>query len=98
MAAHTLREVQPIIGVASATAVEPSLQLLRSLHVDVQQEGGWNLLLRGGLPLYFVACELLKDLVMHEEVRHPLLIGLVGLLKPSVEDSTLQAGNRTSES
>jgi len=39
MAAHTLREVQPIIGVASATAVEPSLQLLRSLHVDVQQEG-----------------------------------------------------------
>jgi len=48
MAAHTLREVQPIIGVASATAVEPSLQLLRSLHVDVQQEGGWSLLLRGG--------------------------------------------------
>jgi len=45
MAAHTLREVQPIIGVASATAVEPSLQLLRSLHVDVQQEGGWGLVL-----------------------------------------------------
>ncbi|XP_065884652.1 armadillo-like helical domain containing protein 1 [Dysidea avara] len=79
MAAHTLREVQPIIGVASATAVEPSLQLLRSLHVDVQQE----------------ACQLLKDLVMHEEVRHPLLIGLVGLLKPSVDDSTVQAGNRS---
>ena len=23
---------------------------------------------------------------MHEEVRHPLLIGLVGLLKPSMDD------------
>ena len=32
------------------------------------------------------ACGLLKDLVMHEEVRHPLLIGLVGLLKPSMDD------------
>ena len=51
-----------------------------------------------GQSLYFLACELLKDLVMHEEVRHPLLIGLVGLLKPSVDDSTLQAGNRISES
>ena len=25
---------------------------------------------------------------MHEEVRHPLLIGLVGLLKPSMDDHT----------
>jgi len=24
---------------------------------------------------------------MHEEVRHPLLIGLVGLLKPSMDDA-----------
>ena len=27
---------------------------------------------------------------MHEEVRHPLLIGLVGLLKPSMDDHTTQ--------
>lgn len=27
---------------------------------------------------------------MHEEVRHPLLIGLVGLLKPSMDDQTVQ--------
>ena len=27
---------------------------------------------------------------MHEEVRHPLLIGLVGLLKPSMDDHAAQ--------
>ena len=47
------------------------------------------------------ACELLKDLVMHEEVRHPLLIGLVGLLKPSMDDqqrsSHATTNTRTSE-
>ena len=48
------------------------------------------------------ACELLKDLVMHEEVRHPLLIGLVGLLKPSMDDQqrsshTTNTNTRSSE-
>jgi len=31
--------LQPSMGVASASIVEPTLQLLRSLHVDVQHEG-----------------------------------------------------------
>ena len=39
MAAHTLRLVQPSMGVASASIVEPVLQLLRNLNLDVQHEG-----------------------------------------------------------
>ena len=39
MAAYTLRLIQPSMGVTSASVVEPVLQLLRSLHLDVQHEG-----------------------------------------------------------
>ena len=39
MAAHTLRLIQPSMGVASASIVEPVLQLLRNLNLDVQHEG-----------------------------------------------------------
>ena len=39
MAAHTLRLIQPLMGVASASIVEPVLQLLRNLNLDVQHEG-----------------------------------------------------------
>ena len=39
MAAHTLRLIQPSMGVASASIVEPVLQLLKNLNLDVQHEG-----------------------------------------------------------
>lgn len=39
MAAHTLRLIQPSMGVASAAIVEPVLQLLKNLNLDVQHEG-----------------------------------------------------------
>lgn len=39
MAAHTLRLIQPSMGAVSVAMVEPTLQLLCSLHADVQHEG-----------------------------------------------------------
>ena len=50
MAAHTLRLIQPSMGVASASIVEPVLQLLRNLNVDVQHEG-----------IIGVTCYIVKD-------------------------------------
>ena len=49
MSAHTLRLIQPSMGVASASIVEPVLQLLRNLNLDVQHEGGDSLGADGGL-------------------------------------------------
>lgn len=43
MATHTLRLIQPSMGVASAAIVEPVLQLLKNLNVDVQQEGSLSI-------------------------------------------------------
>ena len=40
MAAYTLRQVQDTMGVVSAAIVDPVLQLLKTLHIDLQQEGG----------------------------------------------------------
>ena len=37
--ANALLSRQPSVGMASVSIVEPALQLLRSLHVDVQHEG-----------------------------------------------------------
>ena len=39
MACNALRTVQPIVGVANATIIEPLLNLLRTLHLEVQFEG-----------------------------------------------------------
>ncbi len=39
MAAYTLRLIQPSMGVASPAIVDPVLELLQSLHVEVQYEG-----------------------------------------------------------
>jgi len=75
MAAYTLRLILPSMGVASASIVEPTLQLLRSLHVDVQHE----------------ASELLQDLVGYEEVQQPILTGLVGMVKVSDDISVPKA-------
>ena len=33
-----------------------------------------------------VACELIKDLVVYEEVQHPLMTGLINLLKPAEKE------------
>ncbi len=43
MAAYTLRQVQDSMGVVSASIVDPVLQLLKTLHIDLQQEGGCGL-------------------------------------------------------
>ena len=43
MAAYTLRQVQDSMGVVSAAIVDPVLQLLKTLHIDLQQEGGCGL-------------------------------------------------------
>jgi hypothetical protein len=40
MAAYTLRQVQDSMDVVSGSIVDPVLQLLKSLHIDLQQEGG----------------------------------------------------------
>jgi len=69
MACSALRVVQPIVGAANATIVEPLLNLLRTLHLEVQ----------------FEVIELLKEL-MESEVTESLLSGLVGLLRPPLED------------
>ena len=39
MAAYTLRQVQDSMDVVSGSIVDPVLQLLKSLHIDLQQEG-----------------------------------------------------------
>jgi hypothetical protein len=70
MAAKTLRIVQPMIGRASPSIVEPALMMLRSYHLGVQYE----------------ACELLKHLVEYEDVSQSILVGVVSLLRPSVDD------------
>ncbi|XP_064387854.1 armadillo-like helical domain containing protein 1 isoform X2 [Halichondria panicea] len=67
MAAYTLRLIQPSMGVASPTIVDPVLELLQSLHLEVQ----------------FEATELLKTLVSYEDVQHLILMRLVGILKAS---------------
>ncbi|EDO48169.1 predicted protein [Nematostella vectensis] len=50
MAAQTLRIVQPVVGTANPTIVDPVLMLLKSLHLEVQYE----------------ACELIKDLMSYD--------------------------------
>ncbi|XP_070563308.1 armadillo-like helical domain containing protein 1 [Ptychodera flava] len=50
MAAQTLRIVQPIVGQANPNIVEPLINLLRTLHLEVQYE----------------AIELIKDLMKYE--------------------------------
>ncbi|KAK7100658.1 armadillo-like helical domain containing protein 1 isoform X2 [Littorina saxatilis] len=69
MAAHALRVVQPIVEQANPNIVEPLLNLLRTLHLEVQ----------------FEAIELIKELMDYEVADH-LLSGLVGLLRPAVDD------------
>ena len=54
MATHTLRLIQPSMGVASAAIVEPVLQLLKNLNVDVQHEG--SLSTKERIPLVHVLC------------------------------------------
>lgn len=71
MAAQSLRTVQPIVQTANASIVEPLLNLLKTLHLEVQFEG----------------IELIKELMEYEEVADLLQKGLVGLLHPSKEDT-----------
>ncbi|XP_062513884.1 armadillo-like helical domain containing protein 1 [Corticium candelabrum] len=75
MAAKTLRIIQPMVGRASSSVVEPVLMMLRSCHLGVQYE----------------ACELLKHLVEYEDVSQSILVGIVSLLRPSVDENTSQS-------
>lgn len=59
-----------MVDSASIGIVDPALQLLRSLHVEVQYEG----------------CLLVKQLVSYSNIKVNILQGLVGLLKPSKID------------
>eukprot|EP00731_Ephydatia_muelleri_P017623 Em0010g721a len=70
-AAYCIRQIQPSISTVSPSIVDPSLQLLRSLHVDVQCE----------------AAELIKELVNYKDIQDTILNELVRLLKPSVENT-----------
>ncbi|CAD5126045.1 DgyrCDS14218 [Dimorphilus gyrociliatus] len=70
MAAHTLRIVQPIVEKANPNIVDPLLNLLRTLHLEVQYE----------------ALELIKELMEYEEVKELIPVSLVKLLRPSKED------------
>ncbi|RXN34560.1 adenine DNA glycosylase-like protein [Labeo rohita] len=65
---QVLRVVQPIVKTAHHSIVEPLLNLLRSLHLEVQYEGK--------------SIELITEL-MQSEVRPALLRGLVVFLKPT---------------
>jgi hypothetical protein len=80
LAASTLREVQPQMGVVSASIVEPSLTLLRNFDLAVQHE----------------ACELIRELSTFEEVQHPIMTGLINLLRPGDQDrdSTTQGADK----
>ncbi|XP_021362451.1 uncharacterized protein C1orf228 homolog isoform X2 [Mizuhopecten yessoensis] len=71
MAAQSLRTVQPIVQTANVSIVEPLLNLLKTLHLEVQFEG----------------VELIKELMAYDEVADLLQKGLVGLLHPSKEDT-----------
>ncbi|XP_033738661.1 armadillo-like helical domain containing protein 1 [Pecten maximus] len=71
MAAQSLRTVQPIVQTANVSIVEPLLNLLKTLHLEVQFEG----------------IELIKELMAYDEVAALLQKGLVGLLHPSKEDT-----------
>ncbi|XP_060070406.1 armadillo-like helical domain containing protein 1 [Ylistrum balloti] len=71
MAAQSLRTVQPIVQTANVSIVEPLLNLLKTLHLEVQFEG----------------IELIKELMAYDEVADLLQKGLVGLLHPSKEDT-----------
>ncbi|XP_052258439.1 armadillo-like helical domain containing protein 1 [Dreissena polymorpha] len=70
MAAQSLRVVQPIVKTANTSICDPLLNLLKTLHLEVQ----------------FEAIELLKELMDYNEVQDQLLTGLVGLLRPAKED------------
>ncbi|XP_031549299.1 armadillo-like helical domain containing protein 1 isoform X2 [Actinia tenebrosa] len=73
MAAQTLRIIQPVIGTASPTIVDPVLMLLRSLHLEVQYE----------------ACELIKDLMQYNIRNAILkgLVSLLKPTKDDVQES-----------
>ncbi|XP_064624944.1 armadillo-like helical domain containing protein 1 isoform X2 [Lineus longissimus] len=60
MAAQTLRVVQPIVGAANPSIVEPLLTLFKTLHLEVQYEAIELVKL---LMSYEVQSELLKNLV-----------------------------------
>lgn len=74
MAAQTLRIVQPIVGTANPTIVEPVLLLLRSLHLEVQYE----------------ASELIKDLMKYDVQHSLLkgLVTLLKPTKDDIKDSS----------
>ncbi|XP_065839387.1 armadillo-like helical domain containing protein 1 [Oscarella lobularis] len=74
MAAKTLRIIQPLVGKADPSLIEPTLMLLRSYHLSVQHE----------------ACELIIHLIDYEEVAQSILTGLVALLRPSSDERTSQ--------
>jgi len=65
-ALQALRFMQPIVKTSHVSIVEPLLNLLRSLHLEVQ----------------FEAIELIKDLVFYDEIQYLLLSSMVKLLVP----------------
>lgn len=67
-----------------ASIVDPLLQLLKSLHSDVQQEGECVLGINHVNSCFFhmLAGLLINDVLVYEEIQQPLLIGLITLLKP----------------
>ncbi|KAK3715650.1 hypothetical protein QZH41_020732, partial [Actinostola sp. cb2023] len=74
MAAQTLRIIQPVIGAANPTIVEPVLMLLKSLHLEVQYE----------------ASELIKDLMEYSVRNALLkgLVSLLKPTKDDIQEST----------
>ncbi|XP_063729195.1 armadillo-like helical domain containing protein 1 [Symsagittifera roscoffensis] len=66
VALQALRFMQPIVKTSHVSIVEPLLNLLRSLHLEVQ----------------FEAIELIKDLVSYDEIQYMLLNSMVKLLVP----------------
>ena len=70
VAAQGLRHIQKLVGPPTQALVENVLALLRSLYSDVQYE----------------ASELLKELVGHDEVREVVIVGLIALLTPTLDD------------
>ncbi|XP_016054793.1 PREDICTED: uncharacterized protein C1orf228 homolog [Miniopterus natalensis] len=71
LALQTLRTAQSIIGTTHPSIVDCVLNVLRTMHLEVQYE----------------AIELMKDLVSYDSVSAALLRGLVDLLVPSVEET-----------
>ena len=98
------------MGDVSASIVDPLLQLLKSLHSEVQHEGTYmymayintmhihhtyvHVCIVMSFSYFSLAGLLIQEILKYEEIHQPLLLGLVTLLKPENVSKTKTNGRR----